>query len=238
MGVAFVKGLQGDDPAYFRAIATPKHFAVHSGPEPSRHRDDIRPSPRDLAETYLPAFRATVTAGGAHSVMCAYNAVNGVPACASKALLTDYLRDAWGFTGYVVSDCGAVADIYRDDHHGYANTPEEGVATAFRAGMDLICGEVDDSDHIIRSVRAGLLEESVLDRSLQRLFTARMRLGQFDDASKVFPHITARDYSCCSGTQMIFFRSPSRRPASPSLGRTPIPRRPCWATIMAILRTR
>jgi beta-glucosidase len=194
LGVAFVKGLQGNDPVYFRAIATPKHFAVHSGPEPSRHRDDIRPSPRDLAETYLPAFRATVMAGGAHSVMCAYNAVNGVPACASKELLTNHLRDAWDFGGYVVSDCGAVADIYRDDHHGYANTPAEGVATAFEAGMDLICGEAEETDHIISAVKTGLLDESVIDRSLQRLFTARMRLGQFDDASGVFPHITASDY--------------------------------------------
>jgi beta-glucosidase len=194
LGVAFVKGLQGNDPGYFRAIATPKHFAVHSGPEPSRHRDNIRPSPRDLAETYLPAFRATVMAGGARSVMCAYNAVNGVPTCASKELLTDYLRDAWGFSGYVVSDCGAVADIYRDDHHGYSNTPAEGVATAFEAGMDLICGEAEETDHIISAVKTGLLDESVIDRSLQRLFTARMGLGQFDDASGVFPHITGSEY--------------------------------------------
>ena len=194
MGVAFVRGLQGSDPNYFRAIATPKHFAVHSGPEPSRHRDDVHPSPRDLAETYLPAFRATVMEGGAYSLMCAYNAVTGVPACASKELLTDYLRDAWGFGGYVVSDCGAVADIYREDHHDYADTPEEGIAAAFEAGMDLICGEAVETEHTIRAVKQGVLDEAVVDRSLVRLFTARMRLGQFDDPAQVFPRITAAEY--------------------------------------------
>jgi beta-glucosidase len=194
LGVAFVRGLQGDDPRYFRTIATPKHFAMHSGPEASRHRDDIHPSAHDLADTYLPAFRASVMEGGAHSVMCAYNAVDGAPACASRRLLTDFLRDSWKFDGYVVSDCEAVADIYRTDHHGYAASPEEGVAAAFNAGMDLICGGATEIDHIVSAVKSGVLDESVIDRSLVRLFTARMRLGQFDDAAKVFPGITASDY--------------------------------------------
>ena len=194
MGVAFVRGLQGDDPIYFRTIATPKHFAVHSGPEPSRHRDDVHPSAHDLADTYLPAFRATVVEGGAQSIMCAYNAVDGIPACANGRLLTDSLRTAWNFGGYVVSDCGAVADIYRADHHGYSATPEAGVAAAFGAGMDLICGGAEESGNIVSAVRAGVLEERVIDRSLVRLFTARMRLGQFDDAARVFPRITASDY--------------------------------------------
>ena len=194
MGVAFVQGLQGDDPTYLRAISTPKHYAVHSGPEPSRHRDDIHPSPRDLADTYLPAFRATVMEGAAGSVMCSYNAVNGVPACASNELLSRYLRKAWGFAGYVVSDCGAVRDIYADDRHGYTKTPEQGVAAAFEAGMDVICGDAEESENIVSAVRSGVLSESVIDRALLRLFTARMRLGQFDDAADVFPSITARDY--------------------------------------------
>ncbi|WP_081996025.1 glycoside hydrolase family 3 protein [Croceibacterium mercuriale] len=193
LGVAFVKGLQGDDETYLRTVATPKHYAVHSGPEPSRHRDDIHPSARDLADTYLPAFRATVMEGEAVSIMCAYNAVDGKPACASEELLTGYLRDAWKFDGFVVSDCEAVADIYLDDHHDYADTPEQGVAAAFEAGMDLICGGPVEIEHVVSAVRTGVLDEAVIDRSLVRLFTARMQLGQFDDPADVFPGITPRD---------------------------------------------
>jgi len=199
LGVAFVGGLQGKDDRYYRTIATPKHFAVHSGPEASRHRDDIHPSAHDLADTYLPAFRAAVMEGDAQSVMCAYNAVDGVPACASKALLTQYLRDAWAFDGYVVSDCEAVADIYRQDHHGYATTPEEGVSAAFMAGMDLICGGAVESEHIVSAVRAGVMSPEVIDRSLVRLFTARMKLGQFDEPAQVFPTITASDFDTDAG---------------------------------------
>ena len=199
MGVAFVEGLQGDDDRYYRTIATPKHFAVHSGPEASRHRDDIHPSERDLAETYLPAFRATVMEGAAQSVMCAYNAVDGAPACASHDLLTHYLRDAWKFDGYVVSDCEAVADIYRPDHHGYTQTPEQGVAAAFMAGMDLVCGGAVESEHILNAIRTGVLPEAVIDRSLVRLFTARMKLGQFDEPGGVFPAITAADFDTVAG---------------------------------------
>ena len=104
-------GVQGDDPKYFKAIATPKHYAVHSGPEPERHRFNVEPSPHDLEDTYLPAFRATIVEGSADSIMCAYNAVDGAPACANKLLLQETLRDAWKFQGYVTSDCGAVEDI-------------------------------------------------------------------------------------------------------------------------------
>jgi beta-glucosidase len=194
LGVAFVKGLQGDDPTFLRAVSTPKHYAVHSGPEPSRHRDDIHPSQRDLVDTYLPAFRATVEEGGAGSVMCAYNAVDGVPACASNELLSHYLREAWNFDGYVVSDCGAVSDIYTASRHGYAGTSEQGVALAFEAGMDLICGDANEIEHIISAVKNGVLAEDVIDRALLRLLTARMRLGQFNDPADVFPTITASDY--------------------------------------------
>lgn len=193
LGVSFVKGLQGDDPRYLRTVATPKHFAVHSGPEPDRHKEDVHPSAHDLEDTYLPAFRATVMEGGANSVMCAYNSVNGVPACANKELLTHYLRDEWGFKGYVVSDCEAVADVYQAEHHGYTRTPEEAIAATFKAGMDLLCNFVPETEHILGAVRQGLIDESVLDKSLQRLFTARMRLGQFDPPADVFPKITARD---------------------------------------------
>ncbi|MFC0633831.1 glycoside hydrolase family 3 protein [Brevundimonas balnearis] len=199
LGVAFVQGLQGDDPDYALTIATPKHFAVHSGPEASRHRDDIRPTARDLEDTYLPAFRAAIIEGGAGSLMCAYNAVDGAPACANERLLGHYLRDAWGFDGFVVSDCGAVTDIHSPDRHAYVATPEAAVTVAFRAGMDLICGGPEDGEAVVRAVRDGALDEAVVDRSLVRLFTARMRLGQFDEPSRVFPDITAADFDTAEG---------------------------------------
>jgi beta-glucosidase len=193
LGVAFVKGLQGNDSRYLKTVATPKHFAVHSGPEASRHRDDIHPSPKDLEETYLPAFRATVIEADAESVMCAYNAVDGVPACASKYLMQDILRGKWGFDGFVVSDCGAVYDIYHGENHGFSATPEEGIKAAFEGGMDLICGESNETDHVRSAVKKGLVTEAQIDASLVRLFTARMRLGQFDPRSKVFPKITVSE---------------------------------------------
>lgn len=194
LGVAFVKGLQGPGEPFLRTVATPKHYAVHSGPEATRHSDDIHPNAKDLEETYLPAFQATVVEGGAGSVMCAYNAVDGVPACASHALMKERLRNDWGFDGYVVSDCGAVLDIYTEDHHGYKKTPEEGVAVAFASGMDLICGDANEAEHIESAVRKGLLSEAQLDESLVRLFTARMQLGQFNPRTEVFPNITAKDF--------------------------------------------
>ena len=128
MGVAFVRGMQGDDPKYYRVISTPKHFAVHSGPEPSRHKDDIKVSKHDQLDTYLPAFRATVTEGKAGSVMCAYNSINGQPACVNEFLLQDQLRKKWNFQGYVVSDCEAVVNIFRD--HRFTKTQAEASALA------------------------------------------------------------------------------------------------------------
>ena len=193
LGVAFVQGLQGNDADYLRTVATPKHYAVHSGPEPSRHRDDIHPTARDLHDTYLPAFRATVMEAGAESIMCAYNAIDGAPACANAPLLQTYLREAWDFEGYVVSDCDAVANIYRAHEHGFTDTPEAAVAVAFHAGMDLICGGAEESQHMLGAVRQGLLAEADLDVALNRLFTARFRLGQFDPPAQVFPDITASD---------------------------------------------
>jgi len=194
LGVAYVTGLQGDDPRYLRTESTPKHYAVHSGPEPSRHRDDIRPSRHDLEDTYLPAFRATVVEGRAGSVMCAYNAVDGQPACASQDLLVTHLRQNWGFRGYVVSDCDAVGNIYRENEHGYTSTPEEGVAAAFQAGVDLICGASLEIEHIRSAVSKGVLSEDTIDIALRRLFTARMRLGLFDPDGMVFPSISAADF--------------------------------------------
>ncbi len=139
MGTAFVKGVQGDDPHYFEAIATPKHYAVHSGPEMMRHGFDAKPSAHDLEDTYLPAFRETVVEGNAQSIMGAYNAVNGPPASANAYLLTDTLRNAWKFQGYIVSDCGAVEDIVNG--HKYAPDIEHASVDAVRAGTDNTCGD-------------------------------------------------------------------------------------------------
>jgi len=190
MGVAFIQGLQGDDPNYLKTVATSKHFAVHSGPESNRHREDVFVTPHDLNDTYLPAFRATVTEAKVASVMCVYNSVDGVPGCANDKLLGHYLRDSWGFNGYVVSDCGAAANVYREDAHHFAPNAETGVAISFRAGMDLICGDYRNSmstevEGIIAAVKSGLLPETVIDRALQRLFVARIRLGLFDPPSSV-----------------------------------------------------
>jgi beta-glucosidase len=190
MGVAFVTGLQGDDPKYFRVISTPKHFAVHSGPEPTRHTIDIKVSKHDMEDTYLPAFRAAVTEGQAESIMCAYNRVNGQPACSNTFLLEDQLRGAWKFNGYVVSDCDAVVDIY-EGHH-FTKSQPEAAAAALKAGMDNECADFftvvkDDHDYqpYIDAVKQGLLAEADLDVSLKRLFTARLRLGMFDPPEKV-----------------------------------------------------
>jgi beta-glucosidase len=188
MGVAFVTGLQGDDPKYLKTVATPKHFAVHSGPEPTRHTVDVQVSKHDMEDTYFPAFRATVMEGKAESVMCAYNSINGEPACANKNLLQDHLRGAWGFQGYVVSDCGAISDIFQNHH--FTKTMEEGSAAAFKTGTDLICSYPPDHagferDALIKAVHEGFLTDSDLDTSLRRLFTARFRLGMFDPQTMV-----------------------------------------------------
>jgi len=190
MGVAFVTGLQGDDPKYFRVISTPKHYAVHSGPEPTRHTIDIQVSKHDIEDTYLPAFRATVTEGKAESIMCAYNRVNGQPACANTFLLKETLRGAWKFNGYVVSDCDAIVDIFQGHH--FVKSQAEAAAAAIKTGMDNECADFftitkDDHDYkpFVDAVKQGLLTEADLDVSLRRLFTARMRLGMFDPPSMV-----------------------------------------------------
>src|SRR5947209_10691832 len=190
MAVAYVTGMQGSDPHYYRAIATPKHFAVHSGPEPTRHFADVDVSKHDQEDTYLPAFRAAVVEGHAGSVMCAYNAINGEPACASQFLLQHILRGAWKFQGYVVSDCEAVRNIFRDHH--YRPTQAQASAISLLRGMDNECIDfttkvTDDHDYkpYIEAVQQGYLSESAVDTALIRLFTARMRLGMFDPPSMV-----------------------------------------------------
>ena len=181
LGVAFVKGLQGDDPKYLQTVATPKHYAVHSGPESKRHGFNVNISTHDLEDTYLPAFRATVVEGSADSVMCAYNSVDGEPACANPFLLQKTLRDAWGFQGYVTSDCFAITD-FTAGHHFTPDAMHASIA-AVRAGTDLTCGE--EYVTLAKAVQGGLIKESELDISLRRLFTARFRLGMFDPPDAV-----------------------------------------------------
>ena len=180
MAVAFVTGMQGYDPRHLKVVSTPKHFAVHSGPEPLRHRFNVDVTPHDLEDTYLPAFRAAVTEGHAQSVMCAYNAIDGAPACASALLLRDHLRDSWGFDGYVVSDCGAVSDVATG--HGYAPDLVHAAAVSLKAGTDLECGWGDGAPYatLARAVGQGLVTEADIDTALRRLFTARFQLGMFD----------------------------------------------------------
>jgi beta-glucosidase len=181
MGVAFATGMQGKDPHYLKAVSTPKHYAVHSGPEPQRHEFDARVSEYDMVNTYLAAFRATVIEGKADSIMCVYNSVAGVPGCASTDLLQRRLRDQWGFQGYVVSDCGAVNDIYRN--HKYTPTLGGAAVAAVKAGTDLTCGT--EYRTLVDEVKAGHITESEIDRSLERLFVARFRLGMFDPPERV-----------------------------------------------------
>lgn len=178
MGIAFVKGLQGTDRTYLKTVATLKHYAVHSGPEELRHKFDAIVSARDLHETYLPAFMDCVREGGAMSVMSAYNAVNGIPAPANRYLLTDVLRDQWGFRGAVVGDVDTVGDIFAKSGHAYAKDAAVASAQALQAGNDLCSGNTYSA--LPEALKLGLINELDLDRALKRLFTLRFRLGQFD----------------------------------------------------------
>ena len=181
MGVQFVKGLQGDDPTYLKVVATPKHYAVHSGPEPDRHTFDAVTDKRDLYETYLPAFEATVKEGKAYSVMCAYNRYLGEACCGHSTLLKKILRDDWKFEGYVVSDCGAIRDIYA--HHKIVKTEPEAAALGVKSGTDLNCGNAYES--LVEAVDLGLLSEADIDIVITRLFKARFKLGMFDPPEMV-----------------------------------------------------
>jgi beta-glucosidase len=184
MGVAFVRGLQGEDPRYLKVVATPKHFAVHSGPEDDRHHFDARVDERDLKETYLPAFRACVQEGKAASIMGAYNRTNGEPCCASGTLLESILRRDWGFDGYIVSDCGAISDIYR--HHRVVESATAAAVTAVKAGCDMECSVGEDVYRtLVQAVEDGLISEEHINQAVQRLFTARFRLGMFDPPEMV-----------------------------------------------------
>jgi beta-glucosidase len=181
LGVQFIRGLQGDDPKYFKTIATVKHFAVHSGPEPERHAFDAVVSERDLRESYLPHFEAGIREGRAYSLMCAYNRIDGKPACGSDMLLQNILRGEWQFPGYVVSDCGAIDDMYL--RHKVVQTAAQAAALGVKTGTDLDCGRV--YPNLVGAVKEGLISEAEIDTSLTRLFLARFKLGMFDSPEHV-----------------------------------------------------
>lgn len=181
LGTSFVKGIQGNDPKYLKAVSTVKHFAVHSGPEPDRHTFDAITSERDLRETYLPAFRTTILDGKATGVMCAYNRFLGLPACASDKLLVDILRGEWKFNGHVVSDCGAIDDIYI--RHKFLPTEAEASALAVKKGTDLTCG--GEYKSLGEAVKKGLITEKEIDLAVKNLMKIRFRLGMFDPPEMV-----------------------------------------------------
>lgn len=180
MGLQFVKGLQGDDPVYLKSVATAKHYAVHSGPEPIRHEFNARIGDRDLFETYLPAFRKLVMEGNVWSVMCAYNQLRDHPACANPYLY-NILRKEWGFEGYIVSDCWAISDFYT--FQNYSKDAAEASAVAVKTGTDVNCGV--SFSVLGEAVKRGLIAESAIDTAVRRLFTARFRLGMFDPEERV-----------------------------------------------------
>ena len=184
VAVAYVTGMQGDDPKYLRVIATPKHYAVHSGPEPLRHTMDVQVSKHDEEDTYLWAFRAAVTEGKAGSVMCVFNSVNGEPGCANSFLLQDQLREKWKFQGYVVTDCDSIVDIYRGHH--YVKSLAEAAAISMKRGADLDCNDPgNDSSRYLDAIKQGLMTENDLNVAVKRLMKARFRLGMFDPPEMV-----------------------------------------------------
>jgi beta-glucosidase len=181
LAVAFIKGLQGDDPKYLKVAACAKHFAVHSGPEEERHGFNAVVSPKDLRETYLPAFKECVREAKVEAVMGAYNRVNGEPCCGSAVLLRQILRDEWGFQGHVVSDCWALKDFH--EHHGVTRTAPESVALAVNNGCDLNCGNM--YANLLIAHQEGLVDEATIDRAVTRLMVTRLKLGLFDDSALV-----------------------------------------------------
>ncbi|WP_288129913.1 glycoside hydrolase family 3 C-terminal domain-containing protein [Microbulbifer sp.] len=187
LAVSFINGLQGDDPRYLKTAAMAKHFAVHSGPEKSRHSDDYTASKKDLAETYFPAFKTAVMEADVEAVMCAYNRVNGEPACGSDMLLKETLREDWGFEGHVVSDCGAIADFYEPDAHNLVRAPAEAAAWALKAGTDVNCGtgRLSTFANLGFALQRNMIDESEIDTAVKRLFATRFKLGMFDPADSV-----------------------------------------------------
>jgi len=224
LGVAFVKGLQGDDLTYFRTIATPKHYAVHSGPESTRHSVNIDPTAHDLWDTYLPAFRATITEGKAYSIMCAYNAIDNYPACANKMLLQTILRGDWNFQGFVTSDCGAVDDFFEAKAHHTSPDKDSAAVAGIEAGTDTNCGRTYLA--LTDAVKKGFIKESQLDVSLKRLFLARYKLGLFDPPEKMlyskvpFSEVSSPEHAALAlktaRESMVLLKNNNILPLSPS----------------------
>lgn len=181
LGVAFIKGIQGDDPQYLKAAACAKHFAVHSGPEKERHHFSADISDKELFETYLPAFEACVKEGGVEAVMSAYNALDGTPCSANTRLLQTILRERWGFDGHVVSDCGAIADLFTT--YCIADNKAEAVSMALKAGCDLNCGSA--YQYLLTAYKEGFIEEADLDKALRHVLRSRFKLGMFDNPEHV-----------------------------------------------------
>jgi len=187
LAVQFIKGLQGDHPRYLKTAAMAKHFAVHSGPEKSRHSDNYHSTQKDLHETYLPAFKAAVLEANVESIMCAYNRVNDLPACGSDPLLKDILRTDWGFKGHVVSDCGALADFYGVNDHAVVSAPAAAAAWALKSGTDLNCGtgRLSTFANLDFALQTGMVTMENIDTAVKRLFTTRFKLGMFDPQEQV-----------------------------------------------------
>jgi beta-glucosidase len=175
IGTAFVRGLQGKNPKYLKAAACAKHYAVHSGPEAGRHSFNAQVSPKDMYETYLPAFKALVDAG-VEAIMCAYNRINDEPCCGGENVLNGILREQWGFKGHIVSDCWAISDLQRG--HNITDSPVESAALAINSGVNLNCG--DTFAYLVEAVKQGLVTEETIDKSLAILLRTRFKLGQFD----------------------------------------------------------
>ena len=196
IAVSFIKGLQGNNPKYFKVIATSKHFAVHSGPESTRHKIDVNPSERDLWETYLPAFKMSIEKANVQSIMCAYNSFRGMPCCGSKPLIKDILYNRLKFKGYVVSDCWAISDFYHKNFHHIVETPQEAAGIALKSGTDLNCGVA--YKYLQASLDSGYVTETDIDSALYKLFKTRIQLGMFDNQENV-PYSKIPYSVVCSG---------------------------------------
>lgn len=181
IGTAFVKGLQGDNPNYLKTAACAKHFAVHSGPEKVRHGFNAEATPKDLWETYLPAFQSLVEEAKVESVMCAYNSTNGEPCCANKYLISDVLKKQWNFKGHIVTDCGAIEDFFttkENGGHGVSKSKAEAAALVLKSGINLNCGS--SFSGLLEAVKLGLVSEKEIDAQLAVLLKTRFKLGLFD----------------------------------------------------------
>jgi len=205
MGYEFVRGMQGDNPKYLKTVATAKHYAVHSGPEPLRHSFNAKVSEIDLRETYLPAFRTLVMDAGVYSVMGAYNMFRDYPCCANPVLYA-ILRNEWGFKGYIVSDCWAISDFYKFTH--FAKDPTEAAAQAVKAGTDLECGS--DYKNLVEAVKRGILTEDDINLAVKRIFTARFKLGMFDPDEMV-PYAQIPFFVNCSDYNNSLSRQAARK---------------------------